>query len=279
VTHHGYQPSCLEGLGWHGGERCEYRLPRCIELTRKHRGTLRAARQLARFPLSRAQLHLARTNVAVSEFVGRVVGAPRTTVVYNCADTSVFKPGVPSGEQTRVLFLGRFVGEKGVETLLRAVGRSRELRREILLDLVGGGPFEADYRRLASELQIANQLRFLGPMHGEPLADAIRSSIAVVVPSTWDEAFGIVAAEALSCGRLAIVSDRGGLPEVVEGMDTVVDGSDVSAWATALERVVRDARWREEQEKRAAQAASRFTPERFLENYLRVYEGMLGTCA
>ena len=52
VTHHGYQASCLEGLGWHGSERCEYRLPRCIKLTRMHRGNARAARQLARFPLS-----------------------------------------------------------------------------------------------------------------------------------------------------------------------------------------------------------------------------------
>ena len=173
----------------------------------------------------------------MSQFVGRVVGAPRTQVVYNCADTSVFKPGAPTGERTRLLFLGRFVGEKGVDTLLRAVGRARELGHELLLDLVGGGPLEAEYRCMASELQISRQLQFLGPLRGEPLAVAIRSSIAVVVPSTWDEAFGIVAAEGPLLERLAVVSDRGGLPEVVDGMDTVVPASDVNAWAAALSSV------------------------------------------
>ena len=276
VTHHGYQPTCLDGLGWHGGDRCNYQLARCMELTRKHRGLAHAARQLARYPLGRAELHLARTNVAVSDFVGRIVAAPRTAVVFNCADTSVFKPGANPGDRTRLLFVGRFVGEKGVDTLLRATGRARERGQEVLLDLVGGGPLEDAYRHLVTELGIDEQVRFLGPLRGESLAHAIRSSIAVVVPSTWDEAFGIVAAEALSCGRLALVSDRGGLPEVVEGMETVVPPEDVNAWARALERVTSDTAWREEQESRTATAAARFTPERFIAGYLTVYEEALG---
>jgi glycosyltransferase involved in cell wall biosynthesis len=275
TTHHGYQPSCLEGLGWHAGDRCSYQLPRCFELTRKHGGSARAVRQLARYPLGRAQLHLARANIAVSKFVGSIVAAPRTRVVYNCADTSVFKPGDPSSSRTHLLFLGRFVGEKGVDLLLRAVGRAKDDGDRLMLDLVGSGPLEGAYRLLVKELGIEPQVRFRGPLRGEPLADAIRSSIAVVVPSTWDEAFGIVAAEALSCGRAALVSDRGGLPEVVESMETVVPGSDPETWAKALVRVTQDGGWREEQEGKAALAAARFTPERFLEGYLSVYREAL----
>jgi len=276
VTHHDYQATCLEGLGWHSGDRCDYRLTRCIALTREHGGIARAALQVARHPLFRAQVHLARANVAVSNFVARIVDAPRTSVVYNCADTSVFKPQNDPRERTRLLFLGRFVGEKGVETLLRAVDRSRGRGQEVLLDLVGAGPLEGEYRSLVAQLGIADQVRFRGPLRGEALAGAIRSSIAVVVPSAWDEASGIVAAEALSCGRLAIVSDRGGLPEVVEGMDTVVPEGDVAAWATALGRAVRDPAWRTSQEQRTAIAASRFTPDRFIAGYLRVYKKVLG---
>jgi len=276
VTHHGYQASCLEGLGWHHGERCDYQLTRCIALTRKHGGIARAARQLTRYPLGRAQVHLAHANVAVSEFVGRVVDAPRTSIVHDCADTSVFKPRAGSRERTRLLFLGRFVGEKGVDTLLRAVAHSWQDGEGVLLDLVGSGPLERAYRSLIDELGIGDRVRFEGPLRGEPLAEAIRSSIAVVVPSTWDEAFGIVAAEALSCGRLAIVSARGGLPEVVEGMDTVVPEGDAAAWAAALNRAAHDAAWRTSQEQRTAAAAARFTPDRFVAGYVRVYEKVLG---
>jgi glycosyltransferase involved in cell wall biosynthesis len=279
VTHHGFQATCLEGLGWHHGEWCDYRLPRCIALTRKHGGIARCARQLARYPLGRAQLHLARRNVAVSAFVARVIDAPRTSVVYNCADTSVFKPQDAPLERTRVLFLGRFVGEKGVDTLLGAVAHSWKGGNGVLLDLVGSGPLEAAYRRLVNDLGLADRVRFKGSLRGEALAEAIRSSIGVAVPSTWDEAFGIVAAEALSCGRLAIVSDRGGLPEVVEGMDTVVPEGDIPAWAAALARVANDAAWRTSQERQTAFAAARFTPERFADGYVRVYEAALGGAA
>lgn len=276
VTHQGYQATCLEGLGWHQGERCNYQLTRCIALTRKHGGIARAVRQLARYPLGRAQVHLARANVAVSEFVGRVVDAPRTSIVHNCADTSVFKPEDRHRERTHLLFLGRFVGEKGVDTLLRAVAHSWQGGEGVLLDLVGSGPLEAAYRNQVEDLGIPDRVRFNGPLRGEQLAEAIRSCLAVVVPSTWDEAFGIVAAEALSCGRLAIVSNRGGLPEVVEGMDTVVPEGDIPAWAAALTRAVSDAAWRASQEQYTATAAARFTPDRFVAGHLRVYEKVLG---
>ena len=187
-----------------------------------HRRNARAARQLARFPLSRAQLHLARTNVAVSQFVGRVVGAPRTQVVYNCADTSVFKPGAPTGERTRLLFLGRFVGEKGVETLLRAVGRARELGHELLLI-----SSEADLSRRSTAAWPAS-FRFPGNCNSSvrsvanrspsPSARASRSSCHP--PGTKHLESSLPRPS--PAGALAVVSDRGGLPEVVDGMDTVV---------------------------------------------------------
>ena len=135
---------------------------------------------------------------------------------------------------------------------------------------------ESAYRALGADLGIADQVRFRGPLIGAPLAEAMRSSLALVLPSACDEAFGIVAAEALSCGRLAIVSNRGGLPEVVEGMDTVVPEGDIPAWAAALTRAASDAAWRTSQERHTATAAARFTPDRFVAGYLRVYEKVLG---
>ena len=272
TTHHGLQASCLEGSGWHGGALCNYNLFRCIRLTQRHLGVARCVRKVARFPAGRMALRLARANVAVSGFVGRVVDAPRTVVVYNCADTAIFQPGVPSGPRTRFLFVGRFQSEKGVETLLHAVAKARSQRVDLFLDLVGGGPMEGSYRDLARLLGVEDRVRFLGWMRGSRLAEVVRASIALVLPTFCDEAFGIAAAEALCCGRVAIVSDRGGLPEVVQGMETVVPAGDVDAWAVALQRVDEDKNWRAEQEKRAVLAAARFTPGRFLDGYLQVYE-------
>jgi glycosyltransferase involved in cell wall biosynthesis len=274
-THHGHQAACLTGSGWHDGPRCGYRLGRCAELTARQRGPAHAARQLVRHAVARAALPAAAAHVAVSRFVERTIRVPRSRVVYNCADTSVFRPdpSCPAGE--RFLFIGRLVSEKGVDTLLRAVARCAHLGSPVEVDVVGAGPLEEAYRRMARELSIERWVAFRGRLHGEDLASAIRSCLAVVVPSRWDEAFGIVAAEAISCGRLALVSAAGGLPEIVEGLDCTAPPGDHDAWARLLLRARDDSRWRARNEDRLSPLASRFTEDAFAQGYVRVYEEVL----
>ena len=100
-------------------------------------------------------------------------------------------------------------------------------------------------------------------------------SIAVVVPSTCDETFGIVAAEAISCGRLVLVSDAGGLPEVVDHTDCVIPAGNEDAWAEALIRVRANPPWRHMMEARLPVIAQRFTEQRYVEEYLALYSTLL----
>ena len=187
----------------------------------------------------------------------------------------MFKADAASPPGDRFLYVGRFVGEKGLGVLLRSVARCASRGTPVALDLVGSGPLEAELRRAVHDLGIEQWVAFRGRMHGKELASAIRKSIAVVVPSTWDEAFGIVAAEAISCGRLAVVSDAGGLPEVVEGTECVVPSGDENAWARMLVRVKEDCLWREQMEARLPAIASRFTEHNYVEAYIDVYERAL----
>jgi glycosyltransferase involved in cell wall biosynthesis len=269
-THQGYQASCLTGLGWHEAwGHCGYDLARCAALTKKQHGMAYAGRQLVRHAVGRVVLSHAAKNVSVSRFVADVLRAPASALVMNCVDSELMRPGPATGPRDRFLFVGRFVAEKGFEVLLSAVARAGN---EITLDVVGGGPLEGKYRSLAGELGLGDRVRFLGPLRGEPLAQAYRNALAVVVPSIWDEAFGIVAAEALSCGRIALVSDRGGLPEVVEGLGTTFPAGDVEALATTLWRARTDDHWREDLEARIPAFASRFTAERMAREYVAVYQ-------
>lgn len=275
VTHQGYQARCLSGMGWHDSKRCGYALSRCAALTREQQGTAYMARQLVRHTAARASLGLVAANVAVSAFVCDQIAAPRSTIVYNCADTSVFvpEPGARAGE--RFLFIGRFVREKGIDVLLRAVARCAAVGTPVGLDLVGGGPMTEELRRTVHERKLEPWVTFRGRLSGHALAAAIRSSLAVVVPSTWDEAFGIVAAEAISCGRPAIVSAAGGLPEVVDDASCTVPAGDDEAWANALLRVRTNTAWRESVERRLPVVAARFTESRHVEGYLEVYRRVI----
>jgi glycosyltransferase involved in cell wall biosynthesis len=211
----------------------------------------------------------------VSRFVERVIRVPRSRVVYNCADNSIFHPDPSRQVGERFLFIGRFVAEKGVDTLLRAVARCARLGSPVGVDLVGAGPLEESYRRMSRDLSIERWVAFRGRLHGEDLPSAIRGSLAVVVPSHCDEAFGLVAAEAISCGRLALVSGVGGLPEIVEGLDCTAPPGDDDAWARLLLRARDDSAWRARNERRLPPLASRFTEGAFAQGYLRVYEDVL----
>ncbi|BDG02303.1 glycosyltransferase family 4 protein [Anaeromyxobacter oryzae] len=73
----------------------------------------------------------------------------------------------------------------------------------------------ADLRSRAERLGVAQRLRFLGYVRDVPTL--MRDVYAVLCPSVWDEPFGLVAIEPMTVGTPAVVSDRGALPEVVDG--------------------------------------------------------------
>ena len=85
-----------------------------------------------------------------------------------------------------------------------------------------------------------------------------RKTRLLIVPSRWEEGFGLVALEAQSCGIPVIASRRGGLPEAVgDGGLLIDDFSDVNAWVEAIDRVLSNPeRYRELAERARCHAAS-----------------------
>jgi glycosyltransferase involved in cell wall biosynthesis len=161
-----------------------------------------------------------------------------------------------------VVFVGKLIASKGVELLLAAwpLVLAREPRARLLV--VGFGAFRGELERLArllgaGELTEAASLRaedgrelahlraFLtGPAAGDgyraaargvtqrvswagrldhpELADLLPAAEAMAVPSTFPEAFGMVAAEAAACGALPVVARHSGLEEVARTLEPAV---------------------------------------------------------
>jgi glycosyltransferase involved in cell wall biosynthesis len=111
-------------------------------------------------------------------------------------------------EQT-VLFVGKLIPQKGVDLLLTALGRLRT--RGVV---VGFGPQRAELERAApAGTLFTGALEHRHLVHLLPLADAL------VVPSVFPEAFGMVAAEAASAGTPPLVARHSGLAEVAAGLE------------------------------------------------------------
>ena len=134
-----------------------------------------------------------------------------------------------------LLFAGQLIRGKGVQLLLRAMALMETPRT---LDVVGAGNLEGRLRALAGALGVAPRVRWRG-FRGD-VQNWMRAAKCVVVPSFWQEPFGLVAAEAVSLGRPVVAFAVGGLPEACRGGDaTLVPPGDVRALARALDAAPR----------------------------------------
>lgn len=119
-----------------------------------------------------------------------------------------------------VLFVGRLVEWKGVDTLIRAMSYVKKEIPDAQLNIVGEGPFRDSLERLVRDTGLTEVVRFFGKVNDEDLAGLYNSSSVFVLPSrTYQglvmEGLGVVLLEAMSHGIPVIGSNVGGIPDII----------------------------------------------------------------
>jgi D-inositol-3-phosphate glycosyltransferase len=175
------------------------------------------------------------------------------TALFSPSDAGVARAGLGFGTGPLLLYVGRIAPIKGLHTLLDAIARLRAAGRALELLIVGGDAdeavdgHEAELRRRLETLGLADTVRFVGAQPQDKLRAYYVAADATVLPSYY-ESFGMVALEAMACGRPVIASRVGGLQTTVrDGVTGVlVPEHDAGALAEMIERVMSDAalRWR-----------------------------------
>jgi glycosyltransferase involved in cell wall biosynthesis len=144
-----------------------------------------------------------------------------------------------------LLTVGRHVYYKGYSHLLGALSKASA---DAVLVMIGAGPLTASLRRRVQELGLSRRVLMLGEVTGLSLVTALHRCDVFCLPSIApSEAFGIATAEAMACGKPAVVCElNNGVTYLNQAGKTslVVPPSDEHALADALDTLVRDASMR-----------------------------------
>ena len=118
-----------------------------------------------------------------------------------------------------ILFMGRLVYEKGVQHLISAMPKILENYHDAKLVIAGKGGMLDELKAQVEAMGLGQKVYFTGYLNAKQVSKMYKCADISVFPSTY-EPFGIVALEAMLAGVPTVVSDVGGLNEIVEhGVD------------------------------------------------------------
>jgi glycosyltransferase involved in cell wall biosynthesis len=144
--------------------------------------------------------------------------------------------------EKRILYVGKLIYYKGIEYLLMAFSRLKDMRTCLII--VGDGEARGMLLRLADALGISKRVVFLGWIPDAALLSVYSLVDVVVLPSvSRREAFGIVLLEAMASGKPVVATSIPGVCDVVDHGKTgyLVPPRDPIAMAKAIEHILKDA--------------------------------------
>jgi glycosyltransferase involved in cell wall biosynthesis len=236
--------------------------------------------------------------ICVSRAVGETaerayyVRHDRVRVVHNGLDLERFRQQVRPDARSRLrkdlsipddsrvlALIGRFYVEKGHEEMIRMMPAIVARCPDVVLILVGDGPYRRDCENLAEQLKIEPHVRFLGQRHDVP--ELLAASDLLVMPSHI-EGFPLAVVEALALGRPVVGYDVGGMGEAVEHGRTgeLVPARNMDAFVAAVVSMLDDRVALDAYSKRALAAADQFSVDAHVAGLLECYkEAMLASSA
>ena len=252
----------------------------------------RLTRQLETYALRRVDAITAICAGIRNDLLQRDIPSERITIIPNAVDLADFPASVSDkdllrdelglGGCTVIGFIGSFYGYEGLELLIQALASFREVRKDVRLLLVGGGPQEKTLKTLTADLGLADRVIFTGRVSHNRVIDYYSAVDLFVYPRLpmrlTETVTPLKPLEAMALGKLVVASDVGGHRELVRHQDNGIlfpAGSVDALSKTILDTLSRPDTWAGigsrartfvERERTWAESVSRYAP---------VYESLL----
>ena len=161
-------------------------------------------------------------------------------------------------KKKEVLFVGRLVPEKGVHFYVEAVKALAHKHSEWTFGLIGSFKLGDNKNRdfysdtiIKKIRSVSPQAQFYGFQDQKFVEEKMKSASIVIIPSVWEEPFGLVAAEAMSNGACIIASKVGGIPEIIKDNGILIDNINHKKLSLKIEKLIKDNNMRKNYQRRA----------------------------
>jgi glycogen synthase len=214
------------------------------------------------------------TNISVSNAISKTISAG-SIVIPNSYQDNIFCE-LPKIERDRdLVFLGRLVSDKGINLLISALAQLKSRGLTPNLTIIGSGPEETNLCQQAKELGVFDQVNFVGVKLDQTLAELLNTHKIMVVPSLWEEPFGIVALEGIACGCVIVGSVGGGLKDAIGGCGVTFPNGNVDLLTNALYDLLLHSEQLEAYRQNSPSHLARHTSKAVADEYLKVLEAIV----
>jgi glycosyltransferase involved in cell wall biosynthesis len=176
-------------------------------------------------------------------------------------------------------YLGRFIPEKGIDVLMKALAAASF---DFTLMLVGDGPAKHDWQKLAALLGISGKIMWLPSVARSEIPQCLNCMDVVVLPSFtgtyWREQFGRILIEAMACEVPVVGSGSGEIPNVIGDAGLIFPERDLHALHERLQRLHDDTRLRNDLiQKGVERVRKNFSVETVTEQHYELFQRLMAT--
>lgn len=223
--------------------------------------------------------------------VSTIAVSNKIHTLYNAIDVQSFTPKEQSTVSRKdisltdddfvIVYSGRINKDKGVSELIESMLLLKDIPR-LKLMIIGGtfygnsaneDDFVASLKIKAKSLE--DRIIFTGYVPYENIPKYLHMANIAVLPSMWDEPFGLTIAEALATGLPLITTRSGGIPEICEGVATILDREHiVDNLANAILDLYHHPEKRKLMAKASMERAQQFDKETYAKNFFDALENL-----
>ena len=232
--------------------------------------------------------------IGVSDYITKranniIPNSRKCQTIYNAIDCKLFYDSTPISKRELgifpnsfvIVYSGRLTEEKGVLQLIHAL-KELDYIHNIRLLVLGGGSYGDDLQqttftqRLKKEsISLHEKVKFTGYIDYDKIPAYLKTADIAVVPSMWDEPFGLTVVEAMAAGLPLITTRSGGIPEICEGVATIVERDNiVDNLANAILDLYQHPEKREAMAKASLERSKFFDKETYAKKFFAAIENL-----